>query len=324
RLSVHHRIITKAFEDRLVLAPVSFKPNDRVLESAAGSGIWALEFNAQNNLPLGIECIDISDKQFPQKYPSNIHFSVQSVTNLPKEWQNSFSFIHQRLLIASMNDSLWIIAINQLFEALIPGGWVELVEIEAKVLAYGSGHCSQRLVSLITSLYKERGIIGDVGVYLPNLLKEVGFIDIHCETRRVPIRRSLNNDGLNRSKHWYDLWMGMKTPILAGGGYGIVKTEVEFDQLLQGCLNEWDESDDANTTYYTIMARKTSHEVVHLLFVMILPWLGALIRTVGLSGVDKTAFQVVVRRLLRRLILKSTSNFLSYLVSQSMIAQGRN
>ncbi|KAF9072813.1 hypothetical protein BDP27DRAFT_1417875 [Rhodocollybia butyracea] len=259
RLSVHHRIITKACEDRLILAPVSLRSNDRVLESAAGSGIWALEFsasNTQNNLPLDIECIDISDKQFPQKYPSNIHFSVQSVTDLPKEWQNSFSFVHQRFLIVGMNASFSKIAINQLFDVLIPGGWIELVEIEVKLLSLGSGHCSKRLMSLLNSLFEERGIAGNLGVYLPNLLEKVGFIDIHCETRHVPIRRSLNNDGLNRSKHWYDVWMGMKTPILAGGGYGIVKTEAEFDQLLQGCLNEWDESNEASSTYYIIVARK--------------------------------------------------------------------
>ncbi|KAF9072749.1 hypothetical protein BDP27DRAFT_1319911 [Rhodocollybia butyracea] len=245
RLSVHHRIITKAYEGRLILAPVSLGSNDRVLESAAGSGIWALEFsasNAQNNLPLDIECIDISDKQFPRRHPSNIHFSVQSVTNLPKEWHNSFSYVHQRYLILAVNDSLWNIAIKELFDALVPGGWIELAETEVRLLSYGSGHCSKRLMQL--------------GVYLPNLLEQVGFIDIHCETRRVPIRRSLNNDGLDRSKHLYDLWMGMKAPILAGGGYGIVKTEVEFDQLLQGCLNEWDESDEASSTYYIIVAIK--------------------------------------------------------------------
>jgi hypothetical protein len=222
-------------------------------------GIWALEFAAssdQNDLLLDIECIDISDKQFPQKHPSNVHFSVRSVTNLPKEWRNTFSYVHQRFLIVAMNDSLWNIAIKQLFDALVPGGWIELVEVEAKSLEFGVGPCSNLLISLITSLYKEKGVIGDLGVYLPNVLKTVGFIDIHCETRRVPIRRSLNNDGLSRSKQWYDLWMGMKAPLLARGGYGKVKTGVEFDRLLQGCLNEWDESDEANTTYYAIVAKK--------------------------------------------------------------------
>ncbi|KAF9072812.1 hypothetical protein BDP27DRAFT_1445532 [Rhodocollybia butyracea] len=260
RLSLQHRVMTKAFEDRLVLAPVSFKSNDRILESGAGTGIWALEFSAyilqRHNLRLDIECIDISDKQFPQKYPSNIHFSIHSVTNLPKKWRNSFSYIHQRLLIVAMNESLWNKAINQLFEVLIPGGWIELVEVEAKTLEFGVGPCSKRLVSLITSFYKAKGVIGDLGMYLPNLLERVGFTDIHCESRRVPIRRSWNNDGLNRSQQRYDLYMGMKIPILAGGGYGVIETGAEYDQLIEGSLNEWDKSNEAYSTYYTIVGRK--------------------------------------------------------------------
>jgi len=259
RLSLQHRIITKAFEDRLTLAPIIFKPNDRVLESAAGSGIWALEFsasNSQHNLLLDIECIDISDKQFPREYPPNIHFSLQSVLELPAEWRDSFAFIHQRLVILAMNDACWNMAIKQLFNVLAPGGWIELVEVEGKMLSYAVGPHSKRLVSLITSLYEEKGVIRDLAVYLPNLLAQVGFTDIHCESRCVRISRSTNNDGLNRSRQRYDLWMGMKTPVLAGEGYGIVESGQEYDELLRGCLKEWDESDQANTIYYTFVARK--------------------------------------------------------------------
>lgn len=42
RLHLQHRIITKAYEDRLILAPVIFKSGDRVLETATGSGKFYL------------------------------------------------------------------------------------------------------------------------------------------------------------------------------------------------------------------------------------------------------------------------------------------
>ncbi|KAF9060628.1 hypothetical protein BDP27DRAFT_1236515 [Rhodocollybia butyracea] len=259
RLNLQHHIVTKAFGGQLVLAPITFNSNDRVLESGAGTGIWAQEFSAfhsRNNLRLDIECIDISDKQFPHEYPSNIHFSIRSVIDLPQEWQNSFSYIHQRLLIAAMNDSRWNVAIDQLYEVLKPGAWLELVEVEAKVFDFQVGPNSKRLVSLITSLHASKGIVGDLGLYLPKLLAKKGFKDIHCEGREIPIRESVNNDGLNRSQQWYDLWMGMKTPVLTSGGFGIISSEEEFDELLEGCLKEWNESDKAYTTYYTIVARK--------------------------------------------------------------------
>ncbi|KAF9062608.1 hypothetical protein BDP27DRAFT_1233305 [Rhodocollybia butyracea] len=259
RLNLQHCILKKAFGDELALAPITLHSHDLVLESGAGTGIWAQEFSAfhsQNNVLLNIECIDISDKQFPREYPSNIHFSIHSVTDLPQEWKNSFSYIHQRLLVGALNDSRWNIAIDQLHDVLKPGAWIELVEVEAKGLGYGVGPNSKRLASLITSLHTSKGIITDLEVYLPKLLARKGFTDIHCEGRDIPIRESVDNDGLNRSKQWHDLWMGVKTPVLTGGGFGIVGSEEEFDKLLEGCLKEWNESDKAYTTYYAIVARK--------------------------------------------------------------------
>ncbi|KAF9073089.1 hypothetical protein BDP27DRAFT_1417548 [Rhodocollybia butyracea] len=261
RLNLQHRILTKAFGDQLALAPLTLRTNDRVLESGAGTGIWAQEFSAfhsQNNVLLDIECIDISDKQFPREYPSNIHFSIRSVTDLPSQWHNSFSYIHQRLLIAAMDDSRWNIAIDQLYNVLKPGAWIELVEVRVKGYdrGFGVGPNSKRLISLIMSLYASKGRITDLDVYLPKLLAKKGFIDIHCEDRKVHIRESVDNDGLNRSKQFHDLWMGIKTPVLAGGGFGIVGSDNEFDQLLEGCLKEWNESDKAYNTFYSIVARK--------------------------------------------------------------------
>ncbi|KAF9064049.1 hypothetical protein BDP27DRAFT_1299260 [Rhodocollybia butyracea] len=259
RLRIQHRILTKAFGNQLALAPITFHSNDRVLESGAGSGIWAQElsdFHSQNNLLLDIECIDISDKQFPHEYPSNIHFSIHSVTDLPREWQNSFSYVHQRLLMAAMNDSRWNMAIDQLYDVLKPGGWIELVEVDVKGFGFGVGPNSKRLVSLITSLFASKGVVLDLGVYLPKLLAKKGFIDIQCEGRNIPIREPMDNDEFNGSKQLHDLWMGMKTPVLTGGGFGIVGSEKEFHELLEGSLKEWNESYKAYNPWYTIVAKK--------------------------------------------------------------------
>ncbi|KAF9073088.1 hypothetical protein BDP27DRAFT_1445258 [Rhodocollybia butyracea] len=240
KLNLLHRIITKAFGDQLALAPITLRTNDRVLESGAGTGIWAQEFSAfhsQNNVLLDIECIDISDKQFPREYPSNIHFSIP-------------------LLIVAMNDARWITAIDQLYDVLKPGACIELVEIGVKGYGFGVGPNSKRLESLVLSLYASKGVVTDLEVYLPKLLAKKGFIDIHREDRKVYIRESVDNDGLNRLKQFHDLWMGIKTPVLTSGGFGIVGSDNEFDQLLEGCLKEWKESDKAYNTYYSIVARK--------------------------------------------------------------------
>ncbi|KAJ3876169.1 hypothetical protein F5051DRAFT_412351 [Lentinula edodes] len=269
RLNAQHNIITNAFGGKLSVAPTNLATGDRVLESAAGSGIWALEFfetNRADGITLDIECIDISSEQFPTTHPPEIKFSVNSVVNLPNpEWTERFSFAHQRLLVAAMNDSLWHLAVAELFRVVKPGAWVELVEIEAQ--GFGSwsvGPHSTKLAFLINTMYDKRGVIGDLSVYLPVILKEAGFVDIKCSARHAPIGGEADAAAPHKftqvkgfdSEMWRELWMGMRVPVIEAGGYGIVKTVEEYDSLVQGSAAEWKTSKEAYTTFYAILARK--------------------------------------------------------------------
>ncbi|KAJ3906179.1 hypothetical protein F5879DRAFT_947283 [Lentinula edodes] len=269
RLNAQHNIITNAFGGKLSVAPTNLATGDRVLESAAGSGIWALEFfetNRADGITLDIECIDISSEQFPTTHPPEIKFSVNSVVNLPNpEWTERFSFAHQRLLVAAMNDALWHLAVAELFRVVKPGAWVELVEIEAQ--GFGSwsvGPHSTKLAFLINTMYDKRGVIGDLSVYLPLILKEAGFVDIKCQARHAPIGGEADAAAPHKftqvkgfdSEMWRELWMGMKVPVIEAGGYGIVKTVEEYDSLVQGAAAEWKTSKEAYTTFYAILARK--------------------------------------------------------------------
>jgi len=84
RLSLQHRITVKAFDGELFMAPVSLKDGDRVLESGAGTGIWMLHYAAQVPSTIQIHGIDITSNLFPANHPTNLHFSVNSITSLPE------------------------------------------------------------------------------------------------------------------------------------------------------------------------------------------------------------------------------------------------
>ncbi|KAJ3840954.1 S-adenosyl-L-methionine-dependent methyltransferase [Lentinula raphanica] len=260
RLNLQHRLIIKAFDNKLLLAPVDLKPKDRVLESGAGSGIWVLEFwkeYSERNIPLDIECIDISKDQFPSEVPSDIHFSLCSILDVPLEWSDSFALVHQRLLVAALPRPLWHKALAQIYRVLKPGGWVEFVESHAKVRKFVVGPQSKKLSLISDRMFDEKDYVGDTEVYLPPVMREMGFVDVHCEGRDIPINRSID-DGLDRVQIWYDLWKGFKGSILAGGGYGIVSSEEEYEALLLDCRDEWVKSTEAYTTYWTIIAKKPS------------------------------------------------------------------
>ncbi|KIK55602.1 hypothetical protein GYMLUDRAFT_230967 [Collybiopsis luxurians FD-317 M1] len=260
RLNVQHRRIVKCFGDRLSLAPLDLKSGDRVLESAAGTGIWALEFFKEHKtkgIILDVEGFDITNRQFPRNHPPNIHFSLHSVADLPAEWNGTFLYAHQRLMVSALSDSLWRKAASELFRVLVPGGWLELVEIEVKSFRnLDVGPYSKKLQSLIVVLYAKKGLIVDSETYHPLLLKEAGFVDIRFEPRRLLIKRSGENG------YHLDGWdleifcRALKEPILNGGGYSFVETEGEFEELLRGAMFELGKSNEASVTIHTILARK--------------------------------------------------------------------
>ncbi|KAJ3710861.1 hypothetical protein C8R42DRAFT_729073 [Lentinula raphanica] len=260
RLNAQHNIVKNALGGKLSAVTAKFDSGDRVLESAAGSGIWALEYheeNRENGVILDIECIDISSAQFPCTHPPKVHFSLNSVANLPKDWADSFALAHQRFLVLALNDNLWHSAVSELFRVLRPGGWIELVEIEARDFSsWTVGPNSKKLASLINGLYDERTVMGNLSSYLPEILKDAGFIDVECELRHVPIGGEELSDTPHQitdiegysSQLWQELWMGMKKPVIeAARG---TQTLEEYEALVQDSANEWKTSKKTSERFY--------------------------------------------------------------------------
>ncbi|KAJ3820987.1 hypothetical protein F5880DRAFT_1486967 [Lentinula raphanica] len=268
RLDAQHRFITTLFEGKLSTAPTNLTTGDRVLESAAGTGIWALEFfeeNRADGVILDIECIDISSAQFPANHPPELHFSIHSIVNLPNpNWSDIFAYAHQRLLLFAMNESLWRLAVSELFRVIRPGGWVELVEIDLDLDGWSVlGPDTARLMSLGTALFDAKGVIGDLSVYAPGTLKDAGFVEVRCEPRRVLIGgeaihvHEFPTALTYSSELWREVWMGMKGPVVEAGGYGIIENVEEYEALVEASARECRfASKQQYVNFHTIMAQK--------------------------------------------------------------------
>ncbi|KAJ4465068.1 hypothetical protein J3R30DRAFT_3414889 [Lentinula aciculospora] len=159
-----------------------------------------------------------------------------------------------------MNDSLWKSAIAEISRVVRLGGWVELLEVDFEYFRWGIGPYSQRLRGLVRNLSAEKGIVGDLSVYLPALLKDAGFLEVENEDGEIKKSGCNQNqeklsNGYN-TEDWRDLCMGMKGPIVQGGGYGVVNTGEEYEALLESSALEWETSKEANTSFHAILARK--------------------------------------------------------------------
>ncbi|KAK2039219.1 methyltransferase domain-containing protein [Colletotrichum somersetense] len=104
--------------------PRTDRPLHRVLDAGTGTGIWAIDVAEEHPEAL-ITGVDLSPIQ-PLFVPPNVTFYVDDVED---EWTYSykFDFIFGRMLTGSIAD--WPRFIQQSYEFLEPGGWIELSDI---------------------------------------------------------------------------------------------------------------------------------------------------------------------------------------------------
>ncbi|PBK70773.1 S-adenosyl-L-methionine-dependent methyltransferase [Armillaria solidipes] len=251
RLKLQHEVIRRAFGGALLFPCVRLSGNDQVLDSGTGTGIWLLELAPQLPPTVRLHGVDIITRLFPTTYPSNIKFSVEDVTRLPSSWSNSFTLVHQRLLLAALRKVEWPIAISEMYRVISPGGWIQLCETGS----WRAGPFTARFQSLMRTLLDSKGLFMDCYKAMPLMLRNAGFVDVRVEVIQLSL---CGAEGSDDRKNMCNVFRGMKTPILNVGGFGFVSSEAEFDALVNGVEDEMEKTASAQKEYFLFCARKPS------------------------------------------------------------------
>ncbi|KAK0236449.1 hypothetical protein EDD85DRAFT_954302 [Armillaria nabsnona] len=183
--------------------------------------------------------ISTETKIFPKSFPGNDNFSSRLVTDLPGEWANSYSLINQRVLYAALTESQWDSALAEAHRVLAPGGWVQ--SIEGSEISPHTGPYSERIGKILTKLYAHKGLVIDVAKRFPDMLTREGFINVHSETRALPVGAWAGTDGTELRVNLATVYSAMRGPIF---GFGLVSSEQEYDDLLNDLTKEWDDRPD--------------------------------------------------------------------------------
>lgn len=146
-------------------------------------GIWLLELAPQLPPTVRLHGVDIITRLFPTTYPSNIKFSVEDVTRLPSSWSNSFTLVHQRLLLAALRKVEWPIAISEMYRVTSPGGWIQLCETGS----WRAGPFTARFQSLMRTLLDSKGLFMDCYKAMPLMLRNAGFVDVRVEVIQLSL-----------------------------------------------------------------------------------------------------------------------------------------
>ncbi|THH05068.1 hypothetical protein EW145_g5068 [Phellinidium pouzarii] len=252
RLRQQHNIWKTAFNGKILLPP--FKPQSSyfVLDSGSGPAAFLLDLCSQLAQTSVLHGIDIEKRLFPLSHPSNVSFSIASVTSLPDEWTSKFDFVHQRLLFFALKRTEWTLAMDQIHRVLSPGGWVQFGE-------YGywhSGPINEKYRQMQNALAESRGFDAKICADLPRLLQKAGFINVTVEKRTVPLGAWAGQVGVDSRNNFISVFAGLKMAVLKAGGLGFVETEEDFDGFTVALQKEWDETEGSEIEFHIVYAQR--------------------------------------------------------------------
>lgn len=108
------------FDNKLYFAPID-ENLQNALDIGTGTGIWAIDF-ADDHPSCKVIGTDLSPIQ-PAFIPPNLEFVIDDAED-PWLFRQKFDFIHARLMAGSFKDFSKVI--ESCYDALAPGGWLEL------------------------------------------------------------------------------------------------------------------------------------------------------------------------------------------------------
>jgi len=237
RLNVQHKYLTRVICDQRLIYDknVNLDKGSCVLDSGTGTGAWAVDL--ANEVPELVEiyAADISSANFPPSPPSNVHFSIASVTFLPSEWTGQFDFVNQRFLFGALLAKEWPKALSEIHRALKSGGAVQLIEMDPRSAVPETPAVLQHL-EIVRKMFDARGLHVGISGSFSEMLLAAGFVDVVSEKKQLPMGR---------------LWgeIGMQGAMALGGAnknvagvvvkLKVLASEGEYQDLIDNVEQEW-------------------------------------------------------------------------------------
>ncbi|RAK80762.1 class I SAM-dependent methyltransferase [Aspergillus fijiensis CBS 313.89] len=186
RLDMIHHVFYRLLNQRLYLAPID--PSGlRMLDIGTGTGVWAIQMGDENPTIDKIVGNDLSPIQ-PAWVPPNVHFVVDDVE---KDWVGNkpYDYIHCRYMAGSIRD--WPRLIQQCYDNLAPGGWLELQESANTLYSEdGSLKPDSWMVKMMEGLLEAGDKIGQTLDPAPSFegwVREAGFTNVQKHAFKLPI-----------------------------------------------------------------------------------------------------------------------------------------
>ncbi|WP_084659215.1 class I SAM-dependent methyltransferase [Thermogemmatispora onikobensis] len=234
RLDYQHYVLRQVCRGN-VLAPVAklLCEGVPVLDVGTGTGRWAMEV-AEAFPRCQVTAFDREPPRSSQPLPPSVHF-VQGdlLQGLPFPNQ-SFGYVHQRLLVAGIPLQQWPAVLRELLRVTRRGGWIELVELGLGL--WPQGPCLQQVVAWWQQLSAARGMDASQLFLLGRWLREAGAVQVEQRTLWLPVGRWGGRLGQLLAQ---DLLAAARTLEAPVEGLGV--PVARFHEILEGLAREWEE-----------------------------------------------------------------------------------
>lgn len=181
RLDFQHYLLRQALNGNY-LAPI--ESPGYILDVGTGTGRWAKEM-AQMFPRSYVIGLDLEQAHATGPIPRNYQFVAANVLERLPLANNTFHFVHQRLLVSAIPALLWPHVIHELVRVTKPGGWVELVEPGAHLV--NAGPAMSRIFAWGMEVALDKGIDGCIIPLLGDHLATAGLRNVQTGHADIPL-----------------------------------------------------------------------------------------------------------------------------------------
>ncbi|CAO3615219.1 unnamed protein product [Mucor fragilis] len=170
-----------------------------VLDSGCGPAAWT--FDMAKDFPNSkFHGIDITPQTFAKGVkPDNCEFQVANIAEHIPYPDNTFDYIHQRLLVMGLTHENWDNTLKEMFRVLKPGGYIELHEPNLMRMR-NTGPFIEQLHNTIAGMLQSRQIPANIALQLDERVSNAGF-DVE-QVIMTPM--SINHKGKAGELLWED------------------------------------------------------------------------------------------------------------------------
>ena len=181
--------------------------------------------------------------------PANYLFKQADALKLFPFADNSFDFIHQRLMLLSIPAFKWPDVLHELVRVARPGGWIEFVETGCTI--WPQGPATQKWYGWIREICRLYSQDADLPVRLASIARGAGIINVHEFFYDIPIGAWAGHLGVTSLANMRGFYEAMRAR-------NIRQLQIEPGEVEQTWLDlvqEW-EKQQAHIRYYVVCGQK--------------------------------------------------------------------